>query len=196
MTPKSHRLWMVLPATALLAWVGASWAQEKPRYTVCRHRKADGIGPRPVDLAKVDAEYTKAANAFRERVKKVEAKTIAFRDLGFESGVKGCVRNADRTIALKDPLPLSFRGRRVWFLRALPKGQAPEGVQAPLGRDSIVFVLGYDKQEDVGRLAGRLNANVSQGTALLASRFGVRCASSVVDVAKDGKELVIQEIVQ
>jgi hypothetical protein len=195
MKSNSRFLLLALPAAGLLVWVGASAAQEKPGYSVCRHRKVDGTGARPVDLAKVDAEYTKAAEAFRERVKKVEAKTVAFRGEGFESGVKGCARNATRAVRLSEALPASFRSRRILFLRAAPKGPVPAGVAVPLGRESVVFVLGYARQEDVGRLAERLGANVSQGTAQLAARFDVRCASSVVEVGKDGRTLEIQEIV-
>lgn len=195
MKPRSRLLWIAFPAAVLLVWVGASATQEKLRYSVCRHRKADGTGSRPVDLAKVDAEYARAADAFRERVKKVEKRNVAFRDEGYESGVKGCVRNATRAARLAESLPASFRGRRVWFLRAAPKGPVPGGVAVPLGRDSVVFVLGYARQEDVGRLAEQLGAHVSQGTAELAARFDVRCASSVVDVPKDGKTLEIKEIV-
>src|SRR5262245_62136285 len=97
MTPRSRIALLLVPAGLLAGWVAVATGQEGPKLAVCRHRSADGLDARPVDLGKVDREYSKAAKAFRERMKTVEERTVALRDRGHDSGVKSCSRAEKRT---------------------------------------------------------------------------------------------------
>jgi hypothetical protein len=168
--------------------------QETPKLSVCRHRAGDGQDAGPVDLSRVDREYTKAAKAFRERMKVTEERTAVYRDQGHNAGVKACVRAERRDVTLRDPLPAKLCGRRLYFL-SVPRGdRLPSGLPVPLEPEAVVFLLEYASLEDAGKLARRLNVGVTPATTALAQRLGLRCLASVVDVDGDGKRLTIQEI--
>jgi hypothetical protein len=184
---------LLVPAGLLAGWVALTWGQESPRITVCRHRAQDGQESRPVDLGRVDREYTKAASVFRERVKGVEQRTVALRDRGYDSGVKACVRPEKRGVALRDPLPAKLCGRRLYFLAAPGGGRLPSGLRAPLEPDAVVFLLNYPSLEEAGKLAALLKVGVTPATPALAELLGIRCQGSVVDVSRDGRTLSIEE---
>jgi len=185
---------LLVPAGLLAGWVALASGQEAPKFTVCRHRAQDGQESRPVDLGRVDREYTIAAKAFRERMKGVEQRTAALRDRGYDSNVKSCVRPEKRQVALREPLPPKLRGRRLYFVAAPGGARLPSGLRAPLDPGAIVFLLKYRSLEEAGRLAELLKVGVTPATPALAERLGIRCHASVVDVSRDGSVLSIEEI--
>jgi hypothetical protein len=193
-SPRLRIISLLLPAGLLAGWVALAAGQEVPSIAVCRHRAADGLDARPIDLSRVDREYTKAAKAFRERLKAVETRTVALRDRGHDAGVKACARPEKRCVALGDPLPAKLWGRRLYFLSAAGGNRLPLGLQAPLDPESVVFLLRYPSLEDAGKLAQILKVGVTPGTPALVQRLGIRCLTSIVDVSRDGKTLNIQEI--
>lgn len=194
MSPLMRGVALLIPAACLAGWVALAAGQEPPRIAVCRHRAGDGQDARAIDLLKVDREYTKAAKAFRERLKAVETRTVALRDRGHDAGVKACVRPEKRGVALGDPLPEKLRGRRLYFLSAERGSRVPPGLEVPLDPEAVVFLVRYPSTEDAGKLAQTLKVGTTPATPALAQRLGVRCFTSVVDVALDGKRLAIQEI--
>jgi hypothetical protein len=186
--------WLLLPTCVLAGWVTLADGQDLPKLTVCRHRSADGQDARPIDLGKVDREYSKAAAAFRERMKTVEQRTAAYRDQGYSSGLKACSRAESRELVLREALPARVRGRRLYFLAVPSGGRVPAGLQAPLEPDAVVFLLQYPSLEEAGKFSQLLGVGATPATPALAERLGIRCMTTIVDVARDGRHLTIQEI--
>lgn len=185
---------LLCPAGFLAGWVALAAGQsEAPRLTVCRHRAADGQGTRPVDLQKVDREYSRVAKAFRERLKGTEERAIALRDRGGDSGLNACSKSERRSLALGEPLPAKLWGRRLYFLAAPGADRVPSGISAPLEPDAIVFLLRYSSLGDAAKLSERLKVGVTPATPALAQRLGIRCHTSIVEVSRDGKTLSIEE---
>lgn len=185
---------LLLPACLLAGWVALADGQELPKLAVCRHRGADGQDARPIDLGKVDREYSKAAAAFRERMKTVEQRTASYRDEGYSSGVKACARSERRELVLREALPEKVRGRRLYFVTAPGGGRVPAGLQAPLEPEAVVFLLRYPSLEEAGKLSQLLRVGVTPATPALAERLGIRCMTTIVDVGSDGRHLAIEEI--
>ena len=186
--------WLLLPACVLAGWVALADGQEFPKLSVCRHRGGDGQDARPIELGKVDREYSKAAAAFRERMKAVEQRTVAYRDQGYSSGVKACARPERRELVLREALPDKVKGRRLYFVTAPGGGKIPAGLQAPLEPEAVVFLLQYPSLEEAGKLSQLLRVGVTPATPALAERLGIRCMTTIVDVARDGRHLTIEEV--
>lgn len=195
MTPRSRIALLLVSAGLLAGWVAIAAGQEAPRLTVCRHQMADGKDARPVELTRVDREYTKAAKAFRDRMKRAEESTVALRDRGHDSGVKTCTRQEQRTFTPAEPLPPKLWGRRLYFLSAPGGGRIPSGIHAPLEPDAVVFLLRHPSLDEAGKLSERLKVGITPATQALAERLGIRCHTSIVDVSRDGTVLAIQEVV-
>ena len=185
---------LLLPATLLGSWVAIARGQEAPAISVCRHPAADGQEARPLDLGRVDREYTRASRAFRERLRGVEERTLALRDLGHDAGIKACARPEARTETLREPLPPQVWGRRLYFLDISRDGRLSSSVPSSFEPSDVVFLLKYPSLEVAGKLAARLKVGVTPATGALAERLGIRCASTLVTVSRDGKSLSLLEL--
>lgn len=185
---------LLLPAGILAGWVAIAAGQEAPRLAVCRHHGVDGQDARAIDLGKVDREYTKAADAFRHRMKAVEERAAATRNPSHDSGLRACARTEHRSLTLREPLPPKLRSRRLYFLAIAGGDRLPAGIQAPLEPEAVVFLVRYPSLEEAGKLAERLKVGVTPASPALTERLGIRCFTSIVDVSRDGTSLSIQEI--
>lgn len=187
-----------LPAMALSGLALASAAQEQrgdASVPICRHRQADGAGSRKADLGAPERERARAEKTMRAALASLDRKGAAWKDEGYDSGLPGCRRGNEEERLLAQPLPEVFRGRSLYFLRLGKGGRCPQPFAGALRKEAIVFLTGCHSLADAGELARATGARVSMGTAELASKVGVRCAGSRVDVSADGRSLRLTEVV-
>jgi hypothetical protein len=99
----------------------------------------------------------------------------------------------DRTARLEETVPVRYRKRTLYFVRAVQSGARPAILPRPLPQAAEVFVVEADRLAEVSALARTLGRRVTLATAEFARAVGVRCADSRVTFSEDGTSALVYE---
>jgi hypothetical protein len=143
---------------------------------------------RGFDLARTEQGYREFKDAFAQSLSKSLGDQVARAGpVGYDAGLRACLRGEKRSPTPAKSVPESLRGRRLWFF-AFTAGRGPRiPEQTSSDPDVVPLVTKIEKVEDLAKVSKLIGRPASLAPKGLADALGVRCVPALVTVSKDGE---------